>query len=126
GEILQLVGGVSPLAAGAWMGPLALAMVLAGIAAPLIARRIRPGHVVAGAHGLSSLGYLLLAAVDSGIGLVVGGFSLAYLGLGTIAALGTDLVVGAAPPDKDRKSTRLNSSHVKISYAVFCLKKKRA
>src|SRR5204863_6330327 len=39
------------------------------------------------------------------------------------------------PPDKvievqalageDRKSTRLNSSHVEISYAVFCLKKKR-
>src|SRR5690606_41694523 len=27
--------------------------------------------------------------------------------------------------DQDRKSTRLNSSHVKISYAVFCLKKKR-
>src|SRR5690606_41062152 len=27
--------------------------------------------------------------------------------------------------DLDRKSTRLNSSHVKISYAVFCLKKKR-
>src|SRR5690606_39296427 len=30
--------------------------------------------------------------------------------------------VGAV--EKDRKSTRLNSSHVKISYAVFCLKKK--
>src|SRR5436309_10061820 len=29
----------------------------------------------------------------------------------------------ATPPD--RKSTRLNSSHVKISYAVFCLKKKK-
>src|SRR5438067_6231494 len=27
--------------------------------------------------------------------------------------------------DVDRKSTRLNSSHVSISYAVFCLKKKR-
>src|SRR5690606_39672328 len=27
-------------------------------------------------------------------------------------------------PTADRKSTRLNSSHVKISYAVFCLKKK--
>src|SRR5690606_41978676 len=27
-------------------------------------------------------------------------------------------------PAVDRKSTRLNSSHVKISYAVFCLKKK--
>src|SRR5690606_41040537 len=28
--------------------------------------------------------------------------------------------------EEDRKSTRLNSSHVKISYAVFCLKKKNA
>src|SRR5690606_41818293 len=32
---------------------------------------------------------------------------------------------GTADPDTDRKSTRLNSSHVKISYAVFCLKKKK-
>src|SRR5690349_21869458 len=29
------------------------------------------------------------------------------------------------PPERDRKSTRLNSSHVEISYAVFCLKKKK-
>src|SRR5258707_8507852 len=28
------------------------------------------------------------------------------------------------PPFSDRKSTRLNSSHANISYAVFCLKKK--
>src|SRR5699024_12766854 len=30
-----------------------------------------------------------------------------------------------APDGLDRKSTRLNSSHVSISYAVFCLKKKK-
>src|SRR5438094_6262016 len=30
----------------------------------------------------------------------------------------------ASVPDRDRKSTRLNSSHRTISYAVFCLKKK--
>src|SRR5437773_5610324 len=30
----------------------------------------------------------------------------------------------AAPVGPDRKSTRLNSSHITISYAVFCLKKK--
>src|SRR3712207_8437861 len=29
------------------------------------------------------------------------------------------------PADEDRKSTRLNSSHANISYAVFCLKKKK-
>src|SRR5205085_11379683 len=35
--------------------------------------------------------------------------------------------VGCAVPwhDRDRKSTRLNSSHSQISYAVFCLKKKK-
>src|SRR2546430_7567296 len=31
---------------------------------------------------------------------------------------------GRTPPGIDRKSTRLNSSHSQISYAVFCLKKK--
>src|SRR5207253_9296052 len=33
--------------------------------------------------------------------------------------------VGAGGAKVDRKSTRLNSSHVAISYAVFCLKKKK-
>src|SRR2546430_10144341 len=32
--------------------------------------------------------------------------------------------VGGCAPQQDRKSTRLNSSHSQISYAVFCLKKK--
>src|SRR5438067_9265101 len=35
------------------------------------------------------------------------------------------LLVHGGLPEKDRKSTRLNSSHVSISYAVFCLKKKK-
>src|SRR5690606_39651794 len=34
-------------------------------------------------------------------------------------------LAGALQIERDRKSTRLNSSHVKISYAVFCLKKKK-
>src|SRR5947209_16788108 len=32
---------------------------------------------------------------------------------------------GSSVPKVDRKSTRLNSSHANISYAVFCLKKKK-
>src|SRR6266480_7612327 len=35
------------------------------------------------------------------------------------------LVVRVDRPERDRKSTRLNSSHMSISYAVFCLKKKK-
>src|SRR5438309_8310717 len=40
-------------------------------------------------------------------------------------AAGNDALLGAGPRGRrDRKSTRLNSSHSSISYAVFCLKKK--
>src|SRR3712207_8398581 len=35
------------------------------------------------------------------------------------------LLVGEVVVERDRKSTRLNSSHANISYAVFCLKKKK-
>src|SRR5438477_5449934 len=45
----------------------------------------------------------------------------------SVAALAAD--IARAPRDvgreRDRKSTRLNSSHMSISYAVFCLKKKK-
>src|SRR5690554_7520840 len=59
------------------------------------------------------------------------------LGAAAVGAGGTLLVRGMQSPNRviadlarwagaggDRKSTRLNSSHVRISYAVFCLKKK--
>src|SRR5690242_21431342 len=39
-------------------------------------------------------------------------------------ASGCDVSV-TLPSESDRKSTRLNSSHMSISYAVFCLKKKK-
>src|SRR5690625_477317 len=48
---------------------------------------------------------------------------LAQRGLGRFHGL--DVIALERGLDLDRKSTRLNSSHVAISYAVFCLKKKR-
>src|SRR5256885_13039215 len=48
---------------------------------------------------------------------------LPHLGQRGVAA-GLRHSLGGDPVDPDRKSTRLNSSHLVISYAVFCLKKK--
>src|SRR5947199_4956159 len=56
--------------------------------------------------------------------------ALSHLDLLTAAADGIDLHHARAPGGRvgrgDRKSTRLNSSHLGSSYAVFCLKKKKS
>src|SRR5947207_11964821 len=61
--------------------------------------------------------------------IVSGGHSPAFSDAFALASP-KDLVMQAGrpllvAPDTDRKSTRLNSSHTVISYAVFCLKKKK-
>src|SRR5438876_6028077 len=46
-------------------------------------------------------------------------------GLGVVPSLEADDIADEPVRCRDRKSTRLNSSHPSISYAVFCLKKKK-
>src|SRR3712207_7839165 len=53
------------------------------------------------------------------------GHRLLRAGAGTRAAPGAVRLTDRRLPAGDRKSTRLNSSHANISYAVFCLKKKK-
>src|SRR2546426_7570374 len=62
------------------------------------------------------------STVGSGAG--AGGAGSDGAGAGVAGAGGVG-VAGAPPAGGDRKSTRLNSSHLVISYAVFCLKKKK-
>src|SRR3712207_8669076 len=80
-------------------------------------------------HALEHGHELLQAAVDA-----PGGEVGALVGLGVLAQRGRSRARGGlrrrveALHDhrrRDRKSTRLNSSHANISYAVFCLKKKK-
>ncbi|MBB5939900.1 MFS transporter [Streptomyces zagrosensis] len=117
---LQLVEELSPVEAGLWMGPPALMMFLAAIGAPLVARRVPPGIVVASTLALSTLGYALLSQVDptSGSTPIVIGFGLVYLGLGAIAALGTDLVVGAAPPQKAGSASAMSETVQELGLAL--------
>src|SRR5690349_24230584 len=63
------------------------------------------GRAHAGAHAVPALGAIAVeVAHDGRVGQADAGLTF---------------------PEADRKSTRLNSSHVEISYAVFCLKKKK-
>src|SRR3712207_8502151 len=52
-------------------------------------------------------------------------FALTGAAAATLTTVGMVLPTVLDGPGSDRKSTRLNSSHANISYAVFCLKKKK-
>ncbi|SDQ62092.1 MFS transporter [Thermostaphylospora chromogena] len=118
-QYLQLVEGLSATVAGLWMGPPALAMLAAAIGAPLIARRVRPATVMTTTLVISLIGYGLLATTGPGRpSSVVVAFAFVYLGLGAIAALGTDIVVGAAPPTKAGSAAAMSETVQELGIAV--------
>src|SRR5690606_15380282 len=79
--------------------------------------RSRPGPVVVKADGLAAgKGVVVCKSFQEAEAAVR-----ACLEEGTFGAAGRTVVIEDFL--EDRKSTRLNSSHVKISYAVFCVKK---
>jgi MFS transporter, DHA2 family, multidrug resistance protein len=100
-QYLQLVADLPPLDAGLWLVPGALAVVLSSLASPVLARRFRPGLVVAAGLAVSAVGYLVLTFAD-GAGLTVPmiGFVIGMLGIGPLNSLGIELVVSSAPAER--------------------------
>ncbi|SHG26524.1 MFS transporter [Streptoalloteichus hindustanus] len=118
-QYLQLVEGLPATTAGLWMGPPALAMLVGALGAPLVASRVSPGVVMGGTLALSLAGYALLATAGAdNTPSVVAGFAFVYLGLGVIAALGTDIVVGAAPPEKSGSAAALSETVQELGIAA--------
>src|SRR2546427_5889670 len=68
---------------------------------------------------------LFRSSLSSATGGYLWGFVLAAAVLGWLSRRGWDRSIRSSIGAIDRKSTRLNSSHSQISYAVFCLKKKK-
>src|SRR3712207_7038525 len=68
---------------------------------------------------------VVVSFVDGGAGMAAG--TVARTGSPDVEELvaASEQAARDAGPAEDRKSTRLNSSHANISYAVFCLKKKK-
>lgn len=124
-QFLQLVAGLAPLAAGLTLLPAALVLVATSAAAPTVASRTGPGAVLAASLMVSALGFAVLAttSVDSSLSWVVGGFAVVYAGVGPVMALGTDLVVGAAPESRAGAAAGLSetSSELGISLGVATL-----
>jgi DHA2 family multidrug resistance protein-like MFS transporter len=102
-QYLQSVLGLTPLQAGLWGLPSALAFVAGSMLTPMIVRRFRPATVIVGGMAVSAAGFVLLALVDdaaSPLAMLVTGSVVFSIGLTPVVALTTDLVLGAAPPER--------------------------
>lgn len=103
---LQLVEGLSPLAAGLWMAVPALALVVGSLVAPVIAGKFRPALVVAAGLAVSAAGFAVVVA-GGGLGTLIAGVTVAFLGMAPVGALGLGLIVGAAPPERSGSASAM-------------------
>lgn len=101
-QFLQLVRGLSPIQTGFAILPAALILIVVAMSSPILARRIRPGYVIATGLAVQVVGYLLLTQVESatGVALLIAGWVVVYPAVAPSMALTTDLVVGSVPPEK--------------------------
>jgi MFS transporter, DHA2 family, multidrug resistance protein len=100
GQYLQLVAGLTPLRAGSWMLPWSGGFIVGSMVSPAIARHVRPAFVLATGLVMSAVGFALLVLLgDIGMSGLVTGLTLMSLGLAPVITLGTDLIVGAVPPE---------------------------
>ncbi|GAA2389213.1 MFS transporter [Dactylosporangium salmoneum] len=101
-QYLQLVKGLSPLHAGLCMIATSVALVVGVMLAPFIARRVRPGYVIAIGLAVAVIGLAILIQVRTTTALVVAltGAAFTNLGVGPFVTLATELVQGAVPPQK--------------------------
>lgn len=100
-QYLQLVLGMTPLVAGLWSLPSALAFIVGAQVTPRLAHRVRPSRLMASGLLIAALGFLVLAQVEGDLALafIVPGTTVIAVGLVPVFTLATDLVVGAAPAE---------------------------
>jgi DHA2 family multidrug resistance protein-like MFS transporter len=100
-QYLQLVVGLSPLAAGLWLLPSGGAAILGSILVPVVLRRVRPVFAMVGGLAFMAVGLGLLTRVDgAGLAMVVAASVALPLASGLVFLPATGLVVGAAPPQR--------------------------
>ena len=119
-QYLQLVLGLSPLAAGLWPVPETAALIVGSMLTPPLARRAQPGVVVAAGLVLSAAGLGLLTHLDgvSGLALLVTGMVVFSLGLAPLGTLATDLIVGTAAPERAGSAAGISETGAELGGAL--------
>ena len=119
-QYLQLVLGLSPLEAGAWGLPGAIAFVLTSQITPRVVGKVGVKPLVTGGLAVTVVGLALLLGVraDGGLGVVVAGSVIISLGLGPVFGLTTELIVGSAPPEKAGAASGISETAAELGGAL--------
>jgi DHA2 family multidrug resistance protein-like MFS transporter len=120
-QYLQSVLGLSPLQAGLWGLPSALAFIGGSMLTPMIVRRFPPAHVIAGGMTVAAAGFVLLALVDdvaSPLAMLVAGSIVFSVGLTPVVTLTTDIVLTAAPPERAGAASALSETSSEFGGAL--------
>jgi DHA2 family multidrug resistance protein-like MFS transporter len=101
-QYLQLVIGLSPLEAGLWTVPYAVAFIVGALLTSVLVRRVQAAFVIAGGLAVAGVGFVLLTFVDgdSALAILVTGAVVFAVGLAPVYTLAADMMVGAAPPER--------------------------
>lgn len=119
-QYLQLVMGFSPLIAGLWTLPSALAFIAGSMIVPALANRLRAPHVMAAGLVLAAIGFAILTQIAAGasVAVVVVGTVIFSLGFTPVVALTTDLIVSAAPPERAGSASALSETSAELGGAL--------
>jgi len=110
-QYLQLVLGMSSLQAGLWTLPWGLGFVAGSLGTAPLAARIRPTFVITGGLAVAATGFFMLTQLGAaGLPAIVIGSTLFSLGLAPPIALATDLIIGAAPPERAGTASGLSET----------------
>jgi MFS transporter, DHA2 family, multidrug resistance protein len=119
-QYFQLVLGFSPLEAGLWSVPSAVAFIVGSQATPPLAARLRPAPVMLGGLVMAMFGVGLLTQVGvaSGPALVVAGAVILSLGLAPLFTLAADVAVGSAPPERAGAASGISETSSELGGAL--------
>jgi MFS transporter, DHA2 family, multidrug resistance protein len=119
-QYLQLVLGLSPLAAGLWMLPSSLGFIVGSLLAPLLVRRAHPAVVMAAGLVVAAVGFGLLTQLGGawGLAVLVAGSVVFSLGLAPVDTVAADLTVGAAPPQRAGAASALSETSSELGGAL--------
>jgi DHA2 family multidrug resistance protein-like MFS transporter len=119
-QYLQLVIGLSPLAAGLWSAPSGIAFVAGAMLTPRLVNHLKPPYVIAIGFLIAALGFGLLTQTGTthDLPMVATAYAVFSLGLAPVFTLASDLIVSTAPAERAGAAAGISEMSAELGGAL--------